>query len=248
MTDLTRSLVCGTAAAGLEAGARAWSLSGPREGSSLLGQVDLVVTPILFLAALVFLGRVPRSARGRWVLASMVILLGGAALWLACLPIRTSPASPFVITVNKARRELVLTRDGRSVLQCRIALGGRPQGVKECEGDLRTPEGSFYVCDKEVCDNTTVFHKWVGVSYPTSDDALRGLSQGRIVWAEYWLMRFQNLNWRRPLQNTWLGGNVGIHGGGAGHNWTLGCVGLENKDVDVMYNLVDVGTPIVILP
>ena len=52
-----------------------------------------------------------------------------------------------------------------------------------------------------------------------------------------------------PPQRTALGGGVGIHGGGVpelGSNWTWGCVGLTNKDVEDFFDYVNVGTPVII--
>ena len=51
-----------------------------------------------------------------------------------------------------------------------------------------------------------------------------------------------------------IGGAVGIHGSdrhseqAAGLDWTLGCVALRSEDVGVIYELVEPGTPVLILP
>ena len=51
-----------------------------------------------------------------------------------------------------------------------------------------------------------------------------------------------------------LGGRVGIHGNdrpgdqASGRDWTKGCIAMRNEDVAVLYDLVDVGTPVVVLP
>jgi L,D-peptidoglycan transpeptidase YkuD (ErfK/YbiS/YcfS/YnhG family) len=36
---------------------------------------------------------------------------------------------------------------------------------------------------------------------------------------------------KTPPQNTKLGGDIYIHGNGAGSDWTWGCVALENEDI-----------------
>jgi hypothetical protein len=53
---------------------------------------------------------------------------------------------------------------------------------------------------------------------------------------------------RAPPQNTKLGGDIYIHGNGAGSDWTWGCVALENDDVRELFNAVAVGTPVTIKP
>jgi lipoprotein-anchoring transpeptidase ErfK/SrfK len=51
-----------------------------------------------------------------------------------------------------------------------------------------------------------------------------------------------------PPQNTLLGGDIYIHGRGAGSDWTWGCVALEDGDVRELFNAVTVGTPVLIEP
>jgi lipoprotein-anchoring transpeptidase ErfK/SrfK len=51
-----------------------------------------------------------------------------------------------------------------------------------------------------------------------------------------------------PPQNTKLGGEIYIHGHGAGSDWTWGCVALENEDVKELYEAVSMGTTVTILP
>jgi hypothetical protein len=51
-----------------------------------------------------------------------------------------------------------------------------------------------------------------------------------------------------PPQETVLGGSIRIHGGGAGEDWTLGCVALRDEDVVELFRHVQVGTPVEILP
>jgi hypothetical protein len=53
---------------------------------------------------------------------------------------------------------------------------------------------------------------------------------------------------RCPPWKTALGGEVGIHGGGVGRDWTLGCIALENRDVDELWQALPLGTPVLIEP
>lgn len=54
----------------------------------------------------------------------------------------------------------------------------------------------------------------------------------------------------KPPQNTELGGDIFIHGGGTGkllgliRDWTLGCIALENDEIKEMFDLVPVKTPV----
>ena len=50
--------------------------------------------------------------------------------------------------------------------------------------------------------------------------------------------------------NTRLGGLIEIHGSGSGRQraWTRGCVALRNVHMDELWEIVGVGTPVVIEP
>ena len=50
----------------------------------------------------------------------------------------------------------------------------------------------------------------------------------------------------KSLAEAGIGGFIEIHGGGK-DNLTKGCVGLENKDMDHVYGLTEVGTPVTIV-
>ncbi len=58
----------------------------------------------------------------------------------------------------------------------------------------------------------------------------------------------------KPPQNTKLGGDIFIHGGGTGKlfgmikDWTLGCVALENEEIKELFDTVPVKTPVRIVP
>ena len=51
-----------------------------------------------------------------------------------------------------------------------------------------------------------------------------------------------------PPWDTKLGGEVFVHGRGAKSDWTLGCIALDDSDIEELYRLVPVGTPITIHP
>ena len=51
-----------------------------------------------------------------------------------------------------------------------------------------------------------------------------------------------------PPQETPLGGDIYIHGGGTGKDWTLGCVALEDEDIRALYAVVKEGTVVRIEP
>src|SRR5215813_15170020 len=149
------------------------------------------------------------------------------------------------IEVHKAQRLLFLYSDGKLVRTYKIGLGLSPVGDKERQGDHRTPEGEFYLFIK---NPKSAFYLSLGVSYPSPAHAERGLRDGRITRAQYDEIIKANKQKLTPPQHTKLGGDIFIHGNGAGSDWTWGCVALENDEMKELYDAVGVGTPVIIKP
>jgi murein L,D-transpeptidase YafK len=155
-------------------------------------------------------------------------------------PLKLPLVSPRII-VKKGERKLLLYSGGKLVRTYHVGLGLSPVGDKVREGDRRTPEGDFYVFTK---NDKSAFYLSLGVSYPSASHAERGLRDGLINRAQYdSIMRALNAK-TGPPQDTKLGGDIYIHGNGAGSDWTWGCVALENDDVRELFNAVPVGTPV----
>ena len=88
-----------------------------------------------------------------------------------------------------------------------------------------------------------LFSAWAAIDYPNETDR-------RVYESE-------SAAGRIPLfarQLPGIGGRVGIHGNdrprdqASGRDWTRGCIAMRNEDVAVLYDLVDVGTPVLVLP
>lgn len=155
------------------------------------------------------------------------------------------------IVVKKSERKLYLYRVGngkqRLAKTYRIALGSNPVGHKQREGDGATPEGEYYVTHHNPKSN---FYLSLGLSYPNANDAETGLARGLISKAEYAAIVSAINAGSKPPQNTKLGGDIFIHGGGANQrrDWTAGCVALDNEDIKELFETVPVKTPVRIEP
>jgi len=147
------------------------------------------------------------------------------------------------IVVSKASRRLDLYSDDVVVRSYRIGLGTNPVDDKRVEGDGCTPEGEFYIFTK---NEKSAYYLSLGLSYPNAEDAERGLREQIITRAEYRAIRKAIVQKKAPPQRTRLGGLIYIHGNGSRTDWTLGCVALENEDMDELFKAVAVGTPVVI--
>ena len=149
------------------------------------------------------------------------------------------------ILIEKSARQLTLLHEGKPLLLFPIALGKCPAGHKEREGDLRTPEGMYYVCTRNA---QSKFHLALGLSYPNPDDADAALARREITSAEHQAILCAHAALRRPPWDTRLGGFIMIHGGGTASDWTAGCIALENSDIEKLFSLCPLKTPVRILP
>lgn len=149
------------------------------------------------------------------------------------------------IVVYKAERKLELYSDQALVRTYRVGLGFSPVADKQREGDGATPEGDFYIFVK---NTKSAYYLSLGVSYPNTEDAARGLRDGLITKPQHAAIVKANRKKTAPPQYTKLGGLIYIHGHGASKDWTLGCVALENDDMKELFDAVSVGTPVTIKP
>ncbi len=136
------------------------------------------------------------------------------------------------IVVEKRARRLTLFRDGKPSQTYLVALGGNPVGDKLRAGDRRTPEGLFYIDARQP---NSRYHLALHISYPDAAHRARSANVGA-----------------EP------GGDIMIHGlpnglGAAGathreHDWTNGCVALTDEEIEQIWSVVPIGTPVEIKP
>lgn len=176
------------------------------------------------LAALaLFCAAVSLSARAEGQLSSSAIASSGIE---AALPLADS------VIVRKSQRTLELLRKGEVLRSYKIALGLRPEGHKEFEGDFRTPEGKYKLIRRN--PNSEYFLS-ILVSYPNEADVKHARKLGQ-----------------RP------GGAIMIHGQPnmpkkprdyySNVDWTEGCIAVSNSDMVEIWLMTPPDTPIEIRP
>lgn len=158
---------------------------------------------------------------------------------------RASASEAVRIVVRKAARRLELFAGDALVRRFAIALGPQPLGTKRRRGDGATPEGDYYVTHR---NPRSQYHLSLGLSYPNIVDAKLGLARGLITRDEHRAIVEAIENGERPPQNTRLGGDIFLHGGGAESDWTLGCVAVANAHMDLLFASVPKGAPVRIVP
>lgn len=132
------------------------------------------------------------------------------------------------VIVYKQGRKLVLLSGGTELKSYRVALGGEPVGPKTRLGDHRTPEGS-YVLDSR--NPHSGFYKAFHISYPNSKDLASAKKLGVRPGCD--IMRHG-----LPKGYAWVGKAHTLH------DWTDGCIAVTNEEMDELWTLVPVGTPI----
>ena len=155
-----------------------------------------------------------------------------------------SLGNPHII-VKKKERKLEL-HDGEKLIKTyNIGLGFTPVGDKETQGDGKTPEGEFYIFTK---NPKSRFYLSLGVSYPSIEDAERGLREKIISKNERDAIVKAIKEKKTPPQYTKLGGEIYIHGGGTLNDWTQGCVALANEDIKGLFDALPAGIKVKIEP
>jgi murein L,D-transpeptidase YafK len=156
-------------------------------------------------------------------------------------------SEPWVL-IEKAGRRLTVYDGRRAVKRYRVDVGRSP-GDKHREGDMRTPEGTFYIC---VHNEQSKYTRSLGLSYPNLEDARRGLRDGLITRSQYDRIAEAIRDGRQPPWNTPLGGEIMIHGNSRnrpGKRWTAGCIALiDNRHIHELFNALPTGTRVVIKP
>ena len=136
------------------------------------------------------------------------------------------------VLVDKSERKLHLIQDGDVFQTYDMALGIRPLGDKEYEGDFRTPEGR-YLLDMRNPDSE--YFLSIHVSYPNLDDIREARAKGLDP-----------------------GGAIMIHGQPNNptrseayyrtQDWTNGCIAVSNSDMIDIWLMTGDNTPIEIRP
>ncbi len=149
------------------------------------------------------------------------------------------------IIVDKSDRLLVVLVRGTPVAAYPVSLGFSPTGHKLRQGDGRTPEGSYFICERlSEALAPRYGARSLRLSYPNADDAAAGLSGGLITPKVKGRIEQAVAKGQMPPQNTPLGSSIRIHGGGIEGDWTAGCIALRDPDVVALYELARVGTPV----
>jgi murein L,D-transpeptidase YafK len=136
------------------------------------------------------------------------------------------------ILVQKSERRLYLLRQGQVLRSYRVALGLRPDGRKEHEGDYRTPEGEYKLIRR---NSRSDFFLSMEISYPNSSDLAHAQRHGLKPGGAIMLHGWPNV----PHRTTEYYRSA---------DWTDGCIAVANSDMVEIWLMTPIDTSIEIRP
>ena len=114
----------------------------------------------------------------------------------------------------------------------KVALGGKPEGPKTQQGDHKTPEGVYKINAR---NSKSLYHLSLHISYPNEQDRAQARKRGVKPGGDIMIHGL-------PDDYAYLGA---LH---RQHDWTEGCIAVTNAEIEEIWKLVPVGTPIEIKP
>ncbi len=163
-------------------------------------------------------------------------ILASAAIFVAQIPpamaepadAETARPLADLVMIYKSSHKLVLFNNRKPLGTYKIHLGFAPVGDKVREGDGRTPEGTYYINRRNA---NSAYHLSLGLSYPNAGDIAQAAALGV-----------------NP------GGDIFIHGGPTNprdrfkQDWTAGCIAVSDREIEEIWSMVPLGTPVIVVP
>ena len=137
------------------------------------------------------------------------------------------------VVVKKAERKLYLYRGSEILKTYRVSLGKQPDGHKERSGDSRTPEG-IYTLDWR--NPNSKFFRSIHISYPNPTDRYDARERGDAPGGAI-MIHGQPTSWKEKAV-------LLFHD----DDWTEGCIAVQNHEMLEIWEAVEDGTTIEIIP
>jgi L,D-peptidoglycan transpeptidase YkuD (ErfK/YbiS/YcfS/YnhG family) len=138
----------------------------------------------------------------------------------------------YSIIIDKFSRKCFVYLSGSKKFEFEAELGKNWVGDKRVKGDMATPEGMYKIAQK-FDGGKTKYYKALLLDYPNDEDKQKFRSE------------IEHGTLPRTAK---IGGLIEIHGnGGKGIDWTEGCIALTDMEMDIVFRIVRVGTPVTII-
>ncbi len=132
------------------------------------------------------------------------------------------------LVISKLEKRMIVYRNGVVSAEYEVGLGINGLTDKLHYGDDATPEGRYRVT-KRIPGSQ--FYKAFLINYPNDEDRKRFESAKRRREIPYYVS---------------IGGRIEIHGGGE-ESLTKGCISVDDRVMDRLFEIVSVGTPVTIV-
>ncbi|MBW6501167.1 MAG: L,D-transpeptidase family protein [Bacteroidales bacterium] len=138
----------------------------------------------------------------------------------------------YSVIIDKFAHKCHIYYNGIRKYEFAAELGTNWVGDKRVKGDKATPEGHYRIV-KKLAKSGTKYYKALLIDYPNREDTERfrkEISAGTLP------------------RSADIGGLIEIHGnGGKGIDWTDGCVAITDSEMDIIFDILKVGTPVTLV-
>jgi hypothetical protein len=152
------------------------------------------------------------------------------------------------VEVALQRMVLEVHQGDETLLRCDIGYGKGPIGRSGAESG--TPLGDYRIIARE--RRTSAFQRgarFLCFDYPNENDADAALAGGQITPEDWQRIQQAHATGAAPPKDTPLGGPLGVQGNlfaFSGRGFTDGSIALDNGDLVAIFDLLPVGTRVVI--
>ena len=138
------------------------------------------------------------------------------------------------IFIDKSEHRLDVIAGNKVIASFKAGFGVYPGGPKQRQGDRKTPEGK-YVLDYK--NPNSAYYRSIHISYPNAADRARARRAGVPTGGDIMIHGQPNDPRVAMAIKLW-----------PSPDWTDGCISLDNADMKKLWEMVQVPTPIEIVP
>ena len=141
------------------------------------------------------------------------------------------------VLISKSKYSLTLIdATGQWISSYPVVFGSKDLGDKMMQGDRKTPEGTFHIVSKRKHEK---WNRFISIDYPNAES----IEKFNIRKAEGLIP-----------PNAKIGGEIGIHGVWPHEdyaidqyqNWTEGCISTKNNYIQELFEILPIGTTVII--
>jgi hypothetical protein len=206
----------------------------------------------------------PRLTRSwkKWSIGCLILVLGTGLLglhliseghireyliwrWMVTFKRPVALVTDYHILISKSERQLTVFHDHETIKTFRIAISRHGTSPRRIWADELTPEGSYLIASMQ-------YESRFGPRQMLLETTKRSLEDYQIQYGDTGEQRMTAWELQHgPLDTIWevydfnqehpeypIWNDILIHGGGSAHDWTWGCIALDNQDVIELFDLL----------